>query len=362
MRTDFVGASPPGRIASSISASGRGAHRRPGVEALAQAAVGDVAVAVVGVLRQHRQDQLVDRRAVGLRHRAAVLGAQPVADRAHAALVGRLPHCARQAYGPDRKAHAGRGAAHGGRRRRGPLAPRGRRADPLRARRRRPPPGTGCHSSSAPAASRPTCRASAAPPSRPTSTTRSPATTASSSASPTTAGLERFSLVVHDWGGVGLLFAQRFPERIERLVVFGTLPLMPGYRWHRVARALAHAAGRRAGDGLHLQARLAAQPARRRSASARGRTSTTAPSARSSSSTARRRSRCCRSSATRLGELRCPALVLWPTDDPYSEPEFGQRYADALGGESELVMTDGGHWPWHEQPELVERVASFLGR
>ena len=35
----------------------------------------------------------------------------------------------------------------------------------------------------------------------------------------------------------GLAFAQRFPERIERLVVLTTVPLLPGYRWHRVARA-----------------------------------------------------------------------------------------------------------------------------
>jgi haloalkane dehalogenase len=31
------------------------------------------------------------------------------------------------------------------------------------------------------------------------------------------AGLERVSLVLHDWGGVGLAFAQRFPERIVAL-------------------------------------------------------------------------------------------------------------------------------------------------
>ncbi len=50
-------------------------------------------------------------------------------------------------------------------------------------------------------------------------------------------GLERFSLVVHDWGGVGLALAQRFPERIERLVLFSCVPLLPGFSWHRVARA-----------------------------------------------------------------------------------------------------------------------------
>ena len=41
---------------------------------------------------------------------------------------------------------------------------------------------------------------------------------------------------MHDWGCVGLLWAQRFPERVERLVVIDAVPLLPGYRWHQVAR------------------------------------------------------------------------------------------------------------------------------
>ncbi|HEX5895053.1 MAG TPA: alpha/beta fold hydrolase, partial [Thermoleophilaceae bacterium] len=49
-------------------------------------------------------------------------------------------------------------------------------------------------------------------------------------------GLERFSLVLHDWGAVGLALAQRFPERVERLVLFSIVPFVPGFRWHRVAR------------------------------------------------------------------------------------------------------------------------------
>src|SRR3954454_23172952 len=49
-------------------------------------------------------------------------------------------------------------------------------------------------------------------------------------------GLDRFSLVVHDWGAVGLELAQAMPERVERLVVMNAVPLLPGYTWHRVAR------------------------------------------------------------------------------------------------------------------------------
>ncbi len=50
------------------------------------------------------------------------------------------------------------------------------------------------------------------------------------------AGVERVSLVMHDWGAVGLAFAQRHPERVERVVVINAVPLLPGYRWHRTAR------------------------------------------------------------------------------------------------------------------------------
>ena len=61
----------------------------------------------------------------------------------------------------------------------------------------------------------------------------------------------------------------------------------------------------------------------------------------------------------RLGDVRCPALVLWPENDPYIGPEFGQAYAHALGGPVELEMVDAGHWPWLDRPELVERVVAF---
>ena len=53
----------------------------------------------------------------------------------------------------------------------------------------------------------------------------------------TDTGLERSRWSCTTGAASGLVFAQRFPERIERLVLFTTLPLLPGYRWHRVARA-----------------------------------------------------------------------------------------------------------------------------
>jgi pimeloyl-ACP methyl ester carboxylesterase len=173
-------------------------------------------------------------------------------------------------------------------------------------------------------------------------------------------GLERFALVVHDWGGVGLALAQRFPERIEKLVIFTTVPLLPGYRWHRTARGW-----RTLGVG-ELMMGFATRGALRRELPRElaGRTWE-----HFDQGTQRAILKLYRASPPELleragaglGELRCPALVLWPTADPYIGPEFGQRYADTLGGEAQLELVETGHWMWQERPELVERVASFLG-
>ena len=49
-------------------------------------------------------------------------------------------------------------------------------------------------------------------------------------------GVERRKLVVHDWGGLALIGAQRRPELVEKLVVINVVPLLPGYRWHWIAQ------------------------------------------------------------------------------------------------------------------------------
>ena len=173
------------------------------------------------------------------------------------------------------------------------------------------------------------------------------------------AGLERFALVVSDWGGVGLALAQRFPERIERLLMFSTVPLLPRYAWHRIARAwrtpvlgeltmgftfrfafrrlLPSAIADRAWDCFDNGTQRAILKLYRASPPA---------------TLAR--------AGERLDRVRCPALILWARRDPYIGEEFGRRYADALGGEAELDLVDTGHWSWHERPELVERAARFL--
>jgi pimeloyl-ACP methyl ester carboxylesterase len=174
------------------------------------------------------------------------------------------------------------------------------------------------------------------------------------------AGLERLTLVVHDWGAVALAFAQRFPARVERLVLFSTVPLLPGYRWHRVARAwrtpvvgeLTMGFTTRLGFRRTLPGQIAD---RAYDDFDHGTQRAILRLYRSAPSEALARH------GERLGELRCPALLLWPTRDPYIGAEFGPRYADALGGEITLEAVEGGHWPWLERPELIDRVAAYAG-
>ncbi|MGI8438704.1 MAG: alpha/beta fold hydrolase [Thermoleophilaceae bacterium] len=183
-------------------------------------------------------------------------------------------------------------------------------------------------------------------------------------------GLERFSLVVHDWGGVGLALAQEMPERVERLVVMNCVPLLPGYSWHRLARIW-----RRRGLG-----ELAMGATTRRVLSALTREATTRPGPMPEEflayvweafdqGTQRAILRLYRSAPSevlaeagrRLGDVRCPALVLWGEEDPYIDTAFADAYARALGGPARLDLVAGAsHWPWIDRPEVLDTVAGFL--
>jgi pimeloyl-ACP methyl ester carboxylesterase len=184
-------------------------------------------------------------------------------------------------------------------------------------------------------------------------------------------GLDRVSLVVHDWGAVALAFAQRFPERIERLVLFACVPFLPGYRWHRIARIWRR---RLLGElFMGLSTRWGLKQLSRESNVTPGPLPDAVIDAfwaHFDHGTQRAILRLYRSApeerlaraGERLGELRCPALILWPTEGPYIDASFGRRYAEALGGEVQLELIErAGHWTWLDRPELVGRVAEFLG-
>ncbi len=179
----------------------------------------------------------------------------------------------------------------------------------------------------------------------------------------------RVRLVVHDWGVVGLAFAQRHPERIERLVVMNAVPLLPGYRWHRMARLWR----------IPLLGELAmgatVRPALRRASREANVTPGPLPEAwldtvldHFDQGTQRAILRLYRSASpevlawagAELHRLEMPALVVWGLQDPYFPARFAGDYAHALPHAELLELPDAGHWWWFDRPDAVDRVVDFL--
>ena len=159
------------------------------------------------------------------------------------------------------------------------------------------------------------------------------------------------------------------PDRIERLVIIDSVPLLPGYRWHALARRWRRAV---IGEmlmgftfrwnGKKVADRARREPLERRSL---GRdlhpTSITEPSARSCACTAPHRRTSSRARARTWVRSTRPRLVLWGDRDPYMPPSFADAYAEALGGEPTVrVVEDAGHWLWDDEPAVIDEVAGFL--
>jgi pimeloyl-ACP methyl ester carboxylesterase len=182
-------------------------------------------------------------------------------------------------------------------------------------------------------------------------------------------GVGEYRLVVHDWGSLALIGAQREPDRVRGLVVINAVPLLPGYRWHPIARLW-----RRTGVGelVNLTATRAGAALLLRQATAdrgpmpdefvdslwryrqRGTARPTLALYRSADP------ELLEAAGSRLGELACPALVLWGTRDRYLPVEFGRLYAERLPNAELVELPDAAHWPWLERPDVVERVVGFL--
>ena len=175
-------------------------------------------------------------------------------------------------------------------------------------------------------------------------------------------GLERVRLCMHDWGAVGLLWAMREPERVERMVLIDTVPFLPGYRWHFFARQWR----RRFVGELTMGATV--RPVAKRLLP-RGMADEVLEDF--DVGTQRSILRLYRSApedalaaaGAGLKGVSAPTLVVWGERDPYLPTRFAQDYANALGGPAEVAIVPGaGHWPWFDAPEVVTKVTDFLIR
>jgi haloalkane dehalogenase len=188
-------------------------------------------------------------------------------------------------------------------------------------------------------------------------------------------GLERFTLVIHDFGGpIALPFAQAHPERIAALVVLNSFmwpfdePKLVQqarfagsslgrllYRYLnfslRVLMPLAYGDKRRLTPSVHAQY-LA--PFRARSARERVLWSL---------------ARSLLGSHLHYAELwqkrerlaSIPALVLWGMQDRLFPASYLDRFRQALPRAQIETIADAGHWPHEERPELVlEAMTQFL--
>jgi haloalkane dehalogenase len=184
-------------------------------------------------------------------------------------------------------------------------------------------------------------------------------------------GLERFSLVVHDYGGpIALPLVVAEPERIQSLVVLNSwmwwLPEDPKlargarlagswlgramYRWLnaslRMLMPYAYAMRSRLTPQIHAQY-LA--PFRRRDD--RERVLWALARALWAS----------RASLERLWQARArlaaiPSLIVWGLGDRVLPPSVLERFREALPQARVEALSDAGHWPQEEAPERVLRA------
>lgn len=180
---------------------------------------------------------------------------------------------------------------------------------------------------------------------------------------------DRFNLVVHDWGGLALVTAQELQDRLERLVIINSVPLLPGYRWHRIARGW-----RTPLFGEMMMGLMTKSLSRWISRESRP-SGEPWPDGMLDSlwqhfdhGTQRAILRLYRSAppatleaaGERLSTVTAKTLVLWGEQDPYIPARFADEFAAVLPNAELRLLHDAGHWPWIDRPDTVEIACDFL--
>ncbi len=183
-------------------------------------------------------------------------------------------------------------------------------------------------------------------------------------------GLERFVLVVHDWGGlIGLRWACDHPEAVAGLVISDTGFFADG-KWHGMAELM-----RTPGEGEKLLAQLDEDgfAGLMRSTSA-GMTDAAIASYWEAFSTEERRAAqldLYRSGDFaelepydgRLAALGVPTLLLWGEDDRFAPVAGAHRLLAEIPHAELEVLPGAGHFVVEDEPEkYASAVVAFLGR
>lgn len=181
-------------------------------------------------------------------------------------------------------------------------------------------------------------------------------------------GIERAHLVMHDVGGVGLMWAAAHPSAFASAVLIDT-GVMIDYRWHAVARLhRAPGVGRLAtvlgGAALPITLRALERAPRRlepeqiddwRRAYDRRARRAMLHFYRSTAASG------LESLASALRPLDRPALVLWGAHDPFAGVELAERQREAFPSAEVVVLPESGHYPHLDDPDgVAELVVPFL--
>ncbi|HEV7919012.1 MAG TPA: alpha/beta hydrolase [Solirubrobacterales bacterium] len=182
-------------------------------------------------------------------------------------------------------------------------------------------------------------------------------------------GWDRFSVVVHDWGGLALVTASELHDRVEKVIIINAAPLLPGYRWHRIARIWRTPLLGEVFMGLSTKSAL------------RFFSKESRPSGEPwpddmmdaiwnhfDHGTQRAILKLYRSAppetletaGSRLDQIDAPTLVLWGEQDVYIASKFAKAYAERMPNATLELLPDAGHWPWIDRADTVDKAADFL--
>lgn len=184
-------------------------------------------------------------------------------------------------------------------------------------------------------------------------------------------GIRRVHLVLHDFGGPwGIVWGTLEPYHLASITLCNT-GLLPGYRWHLMARLwrtpllgellmgmqtrAAFGLGLRAGnprglprelvdrmyDEMDAGTKYAIRRLYRATDDPGGAMNTVASSL--------------------LRPLNLPALVVWGGSDPYIPVRYAEVQRETFPRARVVVLPDSGHWPFADDPQAVAaEVVPFL--
>ena len=176
--------------------------------------------------------------------------------------------------------------------------------------------------------------------------------------------IRRAHLVLHDFGGAwGLAWAAAHPDALASVTLID-IGIMPGYRWHELARIWRTPV---VGELFMALSTRSAFHLLMRRGSPRGLPRAFVDRMYDDFDAGTRRAVLRLYRATDAGSagerlaaafrpLARPALVVWGKHDPYVPARWAERQRDFFPGAQVVVLEESGHWPFVDDPEGVAGV------